>query len=120
MPIQFGARIVAGALSGAAIAGASGSLIAGAIAGAIGAVIGTLVGHAGRAQLARQFGQDSPAVVVEDVIAIVGALRPVQTPAKIALLCQSAIMTRAAASKSDLLDAIFRRLDSLTKSESRG
>src|SRR5262249_21971152 len=37
VPMQFGARIVTGALSGAALGVAGGSLIAGAIAGAIGA-----------------------------------------------------------------------------------
>jgi len=73
VPMQFGARIVTGALSGAAIAGASGSLLGGAIAGAVGAVIGTLGGAAGRTQLAATFGHDRPAALIEDAIAIVAA-----------------------------------------------
>jgi uncharacterized membrane protein len=74
LPITFGARIVTGALSGAAIGTTGGSLVAGAIAGAIGAVIGTLGGHAARARLAATIGKDRPAAFIEDVSAIVGAL----------------------------------------------
>jgi hypothetical protein len=44
VPVQFGTRILTGALSGAAIAAPGGSLALGAIAGVVGAVIGTLGG----------------------------------------------------------------------------
>jgi len=64
VPVQFGTRIVMGALAGGAIAAA---------AGAIGAVIGTLGGAAGRARLAAIFNKDWPAALIEDVIAIGGA-----------------------------------------------
>jgi len=56
-PVGFGARIVTGA-----------------IAGAVGAVIGTLGGHALRARLAAGFGRDRPAALIEDAVAIGGAL----------------------------------------------
>lgn len=72
-PVQFGARIVMGAVAGAALAAPAGALGAGAAAGVVGAVIGTLGGAAARARLAASFGQDWPAALIEDVIAIVGA-----------------------------------------------
>ena len=73
-PPGFVARIVTGAFSGAAIAAPSGSVVTGAIAGVIGAVIGTLGGHASRARLAATFGRDRPAALIEDAVAIGGAL----------------------------------------------
>ena len=73
-PVGFVARIVTGAFSGAALGAAGGSLVAGAIAGAIGAVIGTFGGHASRARLAASFGRDRPAALIEDAVAIGGAL----------------------------------------------
>jgi uncharacterized membrane protein len=69
VPLQFGARIITGTLSGLAIAG-----VAGALAGAAGAVSGTLGGRAFRSRLAASFGSDSPAAFVEDAVAIGGAL----------------------------------------------
>jgi uncharacterized membrane protein len=72
VPPQFGARIVAGALSGAVI-GIGGGWVTGAIAGIIGAVIGTLGGAAARGSLARAFGRDTPAALLEDAVAIGGA-----------------------------------------------
>ena len=44
VPIQFGARIFTGALSGAAIGAPSDSLIGGLLAGVLGAIAGTLGG----------------------------------------------------------------------------
>ena len=79
VPAQFGARIVSGAFCGAAIGAAAGSLIPGLIAGAIGAVLGTLGGAAVRARLAVAFGKDMPAALIEDVVAIGGALAIVRT-----------------------------------------
>jgi uncharacterized membrane protein len=69
VPIQFGGRLVMGALSGAAIAGLSGGLL-----GIVGAVIGTLGGRAFRARLAATFGSDPPAAFIEDAVAIGGAV----------------------------------------------
>lgn len=71
---QFGARIVSGAVSGAAIAVSGGSLVGGLVAGALGALIGTLGGRAFRAQLAAAFGSDRPAAFTEDAVALGGAL----------------------------------------------
>jgi uncharacterized membrane protein len=74
VPVQFGTRIVVGALCGAALGLASQALVGGIIAGAIGAVIGTFGGAAMRAHLARAFGKDLPAALLEDVVAISGAI----------------------------------------------
>jgi uncharacterized membrane protein len=74
VPIQFGTRVLMGALSGGAIGAGNGALVVGLIAGGIGAVIGTLGGRAFRAKLAAAFGSDRPAALVEDAIAIGGAI----------------------------------------------
>lgn len=70
VPPQFIARIVSGALVGAAVGAASQMLVAGLIAGAVGAVAGTLGGAAVRGTLARAFGKDLPAALIEDAAAI--------------------------------------------------
>ena len=70
----FGARVLTGGFSGAAIGAASGEFGIGAVGGVLGAVIGTLGGHAFRARLAAAFGKDRPAALIEDAIAIGGAL----------------------------------------------
>lgn len=72
VPVQFGTRIVLGGLAGAMLM--PGSWIIGAILGAIGAVLGTLGGAELRARLAKAFGRDLPAALVEDVLAVVLAL----------------------------------------------
>ena len=74
VPIQFGARIATGALSGAAVGAAGGAMAGGFVAGIAGAVIGTLGGRALRARLASAFGSDRPAAFIEDAVAIGGAL----------------------------------------------
>ena len=74
VPIQFGARIATGALSGAAVGAAGGAMVGGLLAGVAGAVIGTLGGRALRAWLASAFGSDRPAAFIEDAIAIGGGL----------------------------------------------
>jgi uncharacterized membrane protein len=74
VPVQFGTRIVTGALSGAAIGAGGGAWLVGALCGAVGAVIGTLGGAAARASLARSFGRDLPAALLEDAVAIGAAL----------------------------------------------
>jgi len=71
VPQQFGARLVSGAFCGAVIGQAGEALIAGAVAGIVGAVIGTHGGAAARARLAAALGQDRPAALVEDAVAIV-------------------------------------------------
>ncbi|HEV7660951.1 MAG TPA: DUF4126 domain-containing protein [Allosphingosinicella sp.] len=74
VPMQFGARLVMGGLAGAAIGAAHQMLVAGLVAGIVGAVIGTYGGAAARAGLAKSFGRDLPAALIEDAIAIGGAL----------------------------------------------
>jgi uncharacterized membrane protein len=74
LPAPFGGRILSGGLCGGAIGAAHGSLVIGAIAGIIGAVVGTLGGHAFRAWLAKVFGKDLPAALIEDAIAIGSAV----------------------------------------------
>ncbi len=74
VPVQFGTRIIVGAFCGAAVGLSAGQpwpgLIAGLIAGLIGAVLGTYGGAAARAALARRFGRDLPAALIEDLAAI--------------------------------------------------
>jgi uncharacterized membrane protein len=74
VPMQFGARILLGGLSGASIGAAGGVAIMGGLAGVVGAVIGTLGGRAFRGALASAFGSDPPAALIEDAIAIGGAI----------------------------------------------
>lgn len=71
-PGPFGFRIVVGALCGAALG--TGSL-GGAIAGVLGAVAGTLGGYEFRMRLVRATGgRDLPIALLEDVIAVGGAV----------------------------------------------
>ncbi|HVQ16709.1 MAG TPA: hypothetical protein VMS40_24070 [Vicinamibacterales bacterium] len=79
VPMQFGARLLSGAICGAAIGSPHGALLGGLIAGIAGAVIGTLGGHAFRRRLAAVFKKDPPAAFVEDAIAIGGAWLIVQS-----------------------------------------
>jgi uncharacterized membrane protein len=74
VPMQFGARIVAAALSGATIGAAAGSPVVGGIAGIVGAVIGTYGGAAAREHLAAAFRKDMPAAFIEDAVAVVAAV----------------------------------------------
>lgn len=74
VPIQFGTRIISGALTGAALGVAGDVLVIGALLGALGAVIGTLGGRAARGALATQFGSDRPAALLEDAVAIGAAV----------------------------------------------
>jgi uncharacterized membrane protein len=74
VPIQFGARVVMGALAGATVGAAGGMLAVGLILGIVGAVIGTYGGAAFRSWLAGAFGRDLPAALIEDVIAVGGAI----------------------------------------------
>jgi uncharacterized membrane protein len=74
VPMQFGARIITAAISGAAIGAPAGWLIIGGIAGIVGTVIGTLGGHAARTRLAAAFHRDPPAAFIEDAVAILAAI----------------------------------------------
>ena len=78
VPMQFGARLLSGAICGAAI-GSHDAMLGGLLAGMVGAVIGTLGGHAFRMRLAAAFKKDPPAALIEDAIAIGGAWLIVQT-----------------------------------------
>lgn len=73
VPQQFGARLLMGALTGAAIGTPYGGWIVCLIAGVVGAAIGTYGGAAVRAKLAAGFGKDLPAALIEDAVAIIGA-----------------------------------------------
>ena len=72
VPPQFITRIISGAFCGAAVGMVGGAWIGGAVAGAIGAVIGTLGGADGRGRLAKAFGKDLPAALIEDLVAVGG------------------------------------------------
>ena len=73
VPMQFGTRIVSGALCGAALGASGDALVGGALAGAVGAIAGTLGGYEFRSRLAKAAGKDLPIALLEDAIAIGGA-----------------------------------------------
>lgn len=70
---QFTARILMGALGGAAFGIAGGGVVPAIGAGVIGAFLGTMGGAAARGRLAALFGKDAPAAVLEDIVAVGGA-----------------------------------------------
>ena len=70
----FATRIIMGGLCGGTIAMQGGSFVGGLAAGAVGGIIGTLGGAEGRARLAAAFGKDRPAALIEDAVAILGAV----------------------------------------------
>jgi uncharacterized membrane protein len=73
--MPFMTRIVSGAFCGAALGAHNGDVTGGLLAGAIGSVIGTLGGYALRVRLvAATGGKDSPIALLEDAIAIGGAI----------------------------------------------
>lgn len=73
-PPQFAGRIVSGALCGAAIATHGGAWGIGLVCGVIGAVLGTLGGYDIRTRLTRRFGRDRPGGLLEDAVALIGAV----------------------------------------------
>ena len=73
VPMQFGTRLISGAVSGASVVGTTGSIVGGALVGILGAVIGTFGFHALRMKLAAAVGRDTPAAFIEDALAIGGA-----------------------------------------------
>ncbi|MBI2679474.1 MAG: DUF4126 domain-containing protein [Candidatus Solibacter usitatus] len=72
-PPGFIARIVVGALCGAALAASSGALAGGLVAGVLGAIAGTLGGYEFRSRAAKAAGKDFPIALLEDAIAVCGA-----------------------------------------------
>jgi uncharacterized membrane protein len=74
-PVGFAARLMTGALCGAALGAPSQALVGGLLAGVIGAVAGTLGGYEARSRLVRATGgKDFPIALIEDAIAIGGAV----------------------------------------------
>lgn len=74
-PGPFLARVASGALCGAALGASGGSLGGGLVAGAIGAVLGTLGGYEARSRLVKATGgKDLPIALLEDAVAVGGAL----------------------------------------------
>jgi uncharacterized membrane protein len=73
VPVQFGTRVLIGAVAGAAFGIRGGAPLVGLALGAAGAVGGTLGGAAVRASLAASFRRDLPAGLIEDAVAIAGA-----------------------------------------------
>jgi uncharacterized membrane protein len=74
-PMPFAARVVIGALCGAALGAPSHALIGSLLAGVLGAVAGTLGGYELRVRLVRAIGgNDLPIALLEDAIAICGAV----------------------------------------------
>lgn len=72
-PASFAGRIISGALCGAALGVSNHATFGGPCAGVAGAIAGTLGGYQTRRSLAKAFGKDLPAALIEDVIAIAGA-----------------------------------------------
>jgi uncharacterized membrane protein len=70
IPPQFIARIVMSVLCGLAIGLSGNGMIIGLVAGILGAVAGTFGGAKGRSLLARRFGRDLPAALLEDAVAL--------------------------------------------------
>ena len=74
-PVPFAARVVVGALCGAALGASGQALVGGLLAGMLGAVAGTLGGYEGRSRLVKAIGgKDFPIALLEDALAICGAV----------------------------------------------
>jgi uncharacterized membrane protein len=75
-PLGLGARLVTGALSGAAVAVAGGhTAILGAVLGAAGGIVGAFGGYQARTRLVKALGtRDIVVALVEDAIAIAGSM----------------------------------------------
>ncbi len=92
VPVQFGARLASGGFAGAAVGTAlddhPDAPWVGLVAGLAGCVVGTLGGAKARARLAKAFGDDLPAALAEDVLAV-----------SLALVALSAASTAAASNR---------------------
>jgi len=75
-PLGLGARIVTGAISGAAVAVAGNPAAAlGAVVGAVGGVVGAFAGYQARVRLVKALGtRDLFVALLEDAIAIAGSI----------------------------------------------
>jgi uncharacterized membrane protein len=71
---QFAARLTTGTLTGAAIGTSAGHALWGALAGLVGAIVGTLGGVRVRTRIARALDNDHAAALIEDAVAIGGAV----------------------------------------------
>ena len=74
IPPQFITRVVTGALCGAILGSTAHLLVFGLLAGLLGSVAGTLGGAKLRGLLAKSFGKDLPAALLEDALGIVLAV----------------------------------------------
>ena len=73
-PVPFAARVVVGALCGAALGASSQALVGGLLAGMLGAVAGTLGSYEVRSRAVKAIGgKDLPIALLEDALAICGA-----------------------------------------------
>jgi uncharacterized membrane protein len=72
-PVGLVARIVSGALCGAALGATNQAAVGGLVVGVLGAIAGTLGGYELRTRLATIIGKDLPIALLEDAIAICGA-----------------------------------------------
>jgi uncharacterized membrane protein len=70
IPPQFITRIVMSTLCGLAIRLSGNGMILGLVAGIVGGVAGTFGGAKARSLLARTFGRDLPAALLEDAVAL--------------------------------------------------
>jgi uncharacterized membrane protein len=75
-PLGLGARIVAGAVTGACVASGGGQVaLLGALLGATGGVVGAFAGYQARTRLVKALGiRDVVVAIVEDVVALAGSL----------------------------------------------
>ncbi|ONG55803.1 hypothetical protein BKE38_08435 [Pseudoroseomonas deserti] len=71
VPLQFGGRLLSGALCGMMLGMPAGVPGMGAMLGAAGAVIGTLGSAAARGRLAARLRHDWPAALIEDAAALI-------------------------------------------------
>ena len=78
-PAGLGFRIVSGAVCGAAIGLSADNWAVGLVLGAVGALSGTFLGYLFRATLAKAVARDWPIAVIEDLLAIAGAVLVVTT-----------------------------------------
>jgi hypothetical protein len=70
IPLQFITRNVMSALCGLAIGLSGNGVIIGLVAGIVGTVAGTFGGATARSLLARTFGRDLPAALLEDAVVL--------------------------------------------------
>ncbi len=72
IPFQLGARLLSGAVCGAAIGAPGRKSMRGLVCGAAAAAAGAIAGHTARMALIRAVGR-TPAALIEDAVAIAGA-----------------------------------------------